>query len=101
MRILSREEREAAEQEHRDLENAPQSKIFSKYQLVNAVKAYDAENGTELFAALYQQYVTNMEFQFYWNTVTQLDLANDDYNRLVTTFNLTNEQINGILSHIS
>lgn len=58
--------------------------ICSKYQFINAIKKYDQETGADpsLYNTLIALYTNSPVFQFYWNSVLQLDRNNEDFQLL-------------------
>ena len=68
----------------------------TKYELVTALR----EKFPELLEQLRQAYATDLELQFYWNTVNDLDLGNPDFQSAVKKLGIADSQLNAIFAAI-
>ena len=68
----------------------------SKYQLVRALR----ERFPELLATLRQAYAADLELQFFWNTVAELDRENTDFQAAAEKLGVTSEQLDDIFAAV-
>ena len=66
--------------------------VCTKYQLVSVIK----EQYPELYTKLYDAYCSNEQLKFYWNTVQELNMENEDFKNFVSTLEIPMELVEEI-----
>lgn len=69
----------------------------TKPEFVNAVKQISFDHYNKLLSA----YSSLVEFQFYWNTVNELDRHDEDFIKLVSIFDDSSEEIDDIFRRVA
>lgn len=71
--------------------------VCTKYQLVKVLR----ENFPALLEQLRQAYAADLDMQFYWNTVNDLDRSNPDFQAAAEKLGITPSQLDEIFAVIA
>ena len=92
---VTEEEAEVWREAHPAPEPPPRT-TCTKYEMVKVLR----EHFPDLLARLRAAYAADLDLQFWWNSVLDLDRNNYDFQAAVNSLGITGEQLNGIFAKI-